>query len=125
MNMPKALKKVIGKVDVRAKPDPKLAKLFKEGCNRRYMNVGIATLTFYKQLAKDINNEELIGYAKEIEQAVYTKDGDRFELYQKLFKGQMQTLGVWTSIKGIDNYQKLQVINKLRKMAKGKRNEDK
>lgn len=116
--MPKALQKVIGKVDPRAKPDPERAKRFKEGAGRRYMNVGISTIDFYTGIAEQMKDKELRECAKQIGVAVYDKDDALFKAYTVMFQSRMQELGVWKSVKGISSYQKVKLMGKVAKLAR-------
>ena len=117
--MPKALKKVLGKVDPRKQPDPEIVKQFKPGTSRRYINMGVATYQFFYQMAESIDDKELKEYALEIEKAIKAKDDlTQFETYKNLYASRMQELGVWKNIKGLSKYQKLVILNKIRKQAK-------
>jgi len=116
--MPKALQKVIGKVDPRAKPDPERAKRFKKGTGRRYMNVGIATIDFYHGIAKEMKDDDLKDTAKTIEKAVYDKDDMLFKAYTTMFRARMSELGVWKSVKGMSSFQKAKLMGKVAKIAR-------
>ncbi|MGD9380983.1 MAG: hypothetical protein PVI03_00910 [Candidatus Thorarchaeota archaeon] len=118
MMMPKALQKVIGKVDPRAKPDPERAKRFKEGAGRRYMNVGIATIDFYHGIAKEMKDKELKECAETIEKAVYDKDDMLFKAYTIMFRARMSEMGVWKSVKGMSSFQKAKIMGKIAKVAR-------
>ncbi len=118
MDFRKALNKTVGKVDPRVKPPEEEVTKFKEGAGRRYINVGIATRNFYLGVAETLKDKELKEHAKEIEHAIYTKDGDKFELYDRLYKVRMQELGAWKSVKGLGAYQKMKVMRRLGKLAK-------
>lgn len=116
--IPKALQKVIGKIDPRAKPDPNEVKKFKEGAGRRYMNVGISTKNFYAGIAEQMKDKELRECAIQIKQAVYDKNDMLFRTYTVLFQSRMGELGVWKSVKGIGGYQKAKVMGRIAKLAR-------
>lgn len=116
--IPKALSKVIGRVDPRAKPDPERAKRFKEGTGRRYMNVGIATIDFYHGIAKEMKDKELKECAETIEKAVYEKEDMLFKAYSVMFRSRMAEMGVWKSVKGMSSFQKAKVMGKIAKLAR-------
>lgn len=125
MDFRKALNNVVGKVDIRVKPPEHEVKRFKEGAGRRYVNVGISTRDFYKGVADSLKDKELKEYAKKIEKAIYTKDGELFETYDRLYKVRMQELGAWESVKGIGGFQKVKIMRKLGKLAKQQKEGDK
>lgn len=116
--MPKALQKVIGKVDPRKVPPEHEVKKFKEGAGRRYINVGLSTRDFYNGIADKMDDDELKENAKEIEKAIYSKDDEMFKVYSTLFQSRMSELGVWKSVKGLSRLQKAQLMGKLASIAK-------
>lgn len=125
MKVPKALQKVLGKVDPRAQPDPKEVRKFKDGAGRRYMNVGIATIAFYRDIAVHMKDKELKEYARNIMKAVYEKDDSMFKINTNLFQARMAELGVWKSFKGMSKYQKAKIMGKVAKLARDdKRNKE-
>lgn len=118
VELPKSLKKVAKKLDIRVHPDPELAKRFDPDCGRRYINVSLNMISFFNGVAEKVNDEDLKQYAKEIEQAAYTQDAERFETYTKLYKHKLGEMGLWKSTKGISAYQKMRVLNQFRKFGK-------
>lgn len=116
--LPKAFKKLANKLDVRAKPDPKLAKNFKEGCGRRYMNVGLQSIAFFSGVAEKIGDKDLIMYSNFIADAIYNKKNEEFETYTNLYKHKLADLGLWETTKGVSSYQKMKILAKLRREGK-------
>jgi len=112
------MKKIMKKMDIRVHPDPKLAEKFDSSCGRRYKNVGIQTISFFHGVADKIKDKELKEHAEMIEDAVYKKDGDVFEINRVLFTERMKELGLWQSVKGMSAYQKMQAVRKFKKMVK-------
>lgn len=119
MNLSK-MKKIMKKMDIRVHPDPKLAEKFDSSCGRRYINVGIQTISFFHGVADKVDDKELKNHANMLEDAVYKKDGDVFEVNKVLFTERMKELGLWKSVKGMSAYQKMQAIRKFKKMVKEK-----
>ena len=118
--IPKLLKKALKKVDPRVIPPEEEARKFKEGCSRRYINVGIATRNFYNGVAEQMKDEELREYAREIEKAIYSKDSQLYETYTFLFRNRMGELGVWKSVKGLSTYQKVKIMRNVSKLLKSR-----
>ena len=114
------MKNIMKKMDIRTHPDPKLAKKFDSSCGRRYVNVGLQSIHFFHGVADKIGDKELKEHAKMIEDAVYTKNGDMFEVNKVLFTERMKELGLWKSVKGMSVYHKMQVVRKFKKMVKEK-----
>jgi len=112
------MKKILKKMDIRVHPDPAMAKRFDKSCGRRYINMGIQTISFFNGIADKINDNELREQAKVIEIAIYKKDNNAFEIGKTLFTNRMKELGLWTSVKGMSAYQKMQVIRKFKKIVK-------
>jgi len=112
------MKKIMKKMDIRVHPDPDMAKRFDKSCGRRYINVGIQTISFFSGVADKINDKELKEHAKMLEDAVYKKDGDVFEVNKVLFTERMKELGLWKSVKGMSAYEKMQAVRKFKKMVK-------
>ncbi len=113
------LKRVIKKVDIRKFPPEHEKVKFPEGTSRRFINVGISTRDFFKGCANHINDKELKNYADEIEKAIYSRDGEQFDIWVNMFKARMAELGVWKSVKGLTKMQTMKVLAKLKK-DKGK-----
>ena len=112
------MKKIMKKMDIRTHPDPSMAEKFDSSCGRRYINVGIQTVQFFNGVADKIGDKELKEHAEMIEDAVYKKDGDVFEINKVLFTERMKELGLWKSIKGMSAYEKMKAVRKFKKMAK-------
>lgn len=120
MMLPKGFNKVLKKLDVRVHPDPELAKKFDSSCSRRYINVGLHTISFFQGISEKVADKEMIEYADNIKKAIYIKDGNLFEVNKNLFLCRMRELGLWKSAKGISSFQKVQLLRKFRKMVKKK-----
>jgi hypothetical protein len=118
VGLPKSLRKLAKKLDIRVHPDPELAKKFDSDCGRRYINVSLNMISFFNGVAEKIDDDELKGYAKEIEQASYHRDADGFKLYTDLYKQKLSSLGLWKTTEGISSYEKMKVLNRLRKLGK-------
>lgn len=118
VGLPKPLKKIAKKLDIRVHPNPKLAKRFDDECGRRYINVALNMISFFDGVADKVNDKELKGYAKEIAKASYHRDADGFEMYTSLYKNKLGEMGLWKSTKGIGAYEKMKILNKLRKLGK-------
>jgi len=118
MKIPKVIKKIGGKFDIRKQPDPEEARKFIDGCSRRYINIGILTRDFYTKIAKTIGDSDLLEYAKEIEQAIYKKDNVRFETYKNLFTTRMKELGLMKTVKGLSFWQFGKAMRRLHKAKK-------
>ena len=118
VGLPKAFTKIAKKLDVRVKPDPELAKNFKPGCGRRYMNIGLQTISFFSGVADKIKDKDLLFYAEQIEDAVYNKKLEEYETFTKLYKYKLAELGLWKSTVGMSKYQKMKVLAKFRGIAK-------
>jgi len=116
--MPKALQKVIGKVDPRKIPPEEEVKKFRKGAGRRYINVGIEVVSFYHGIAKEMKDKELKECAETIEKAVYDKDDMLFKAYTTMFRARMSEMGVWKSVKGMSSFQKAKIMGKLAKVAR-------
>ena len=118
VGLPKSLKKIAKKLDVRVHPNPKLAKRFDTDCGRRYINVSLNMISFFNGVADKVNDNELKGYAKEIEKSTYHRDADKFKLYTDLYKNRLASMGLWKSAKGVTTYEKIKLMNQLRKLGK-------
>ena len=124
VGLPKSLKKVAKKLDIRIHPDPELAKKFDDDCGRRYINVSLNMISFFDGVADKVNDSELKGYAKEIANASYHRDAKGFETFTTLYKNKLASMGLWKSGQGISAYEKMKIMNRLRKLGK-KAKEDK
>ena len=118
VGLPKQFKKIAKKLDIRVHPDPELAKRFDKSCGRRYINVGLNMISFFHGVADKVNEPELKEYAKEVEESIYHSDGPNFEKYTNLYKKKLSDMGLWRSSKGISAYEKMKILNRLRKLGK-------
>jgi hypothetical protein len=123
VGFPKSLKKVAKKLDVRVKPDPELAKKFDSDCSRRYINTALNMISFFHGVADKVGDSELKGYAKKIEKSTYHRDSKGFETYTNLYKHKLAAMGLWKSTQGISTYEKMKLMNKLRKLGKAQKEE--
>jgi len=121
VGLPKSLKKVANKLDIRVKPDPELAKKFDADCGRRYINVGLNMISFFHGVADKVGDKELKKYAKLIEKATYHRDAEKFETYTSLYKHKLASMGLWKSSKGVSAYEKMKIMNRLRKLGKAEK----
>jgi hypothetical protein len=112
------IKNALKRIDPRVFPNQEMAKKFKDGCGRRYINVGISVIQTYHGMADAMKDKELKDYAKRIEKAVYEKDGDNYDIVVKLFQTRMKELGAWKSVEGMGKFQKAKVLAGIRKYAK-------
>lgn len=121
VGFPKSLKKVAKKLDVRVKPDPELAKKFDKDCGRRYINTALNMISFFHGVADKVGDKELKDYAKRIEKSTYHRDSKSFETYTSLYKHKLAAMGLWKSTQGISAYEKMKIMNKLRKLGKAEK----
>ena len=125
VSLPKPLRKIAKKLDIRVHPDPELAKKFDSDCSRRYINVSLNMIAFFEGVAEKVNDKELKGYAKEIAKSSYHRDAKGFETYTNLYKLKLGSMGLWKSGAGISAYEKMKIMNKLRKIGKQQAKEEK
>lgn len=124
VGLPKPLRNIARKLDIRVHPDPELAKKFDDDCGRRYINVSLNMISFFDGVADKVNDPKLKEYAKKIANASYHRDADGFKTYTTLYKNKLGEMGLWKSTKGISAYEKMKIMNRLRKLGK-KAKEDK
>ena len=122
--LPKPLKKIAKKLDIRVYPNPKLAKKFDSNCGRRYINVSLNMISFFNGVADKVNDKELKAYAKKIEKATYHRDADGFKMYTDLYKHKLAAMGLWKSAEGVGTYEKMKIMNRLRKLGKSQKKEE-
>lgn len=125
VGLPKPLRNVARKLDIRVKPDPELAKKFDADCGRRYINTALNMISFFHGVADKVGDKELKDYAKKIEKSTYCRDAEKFETYTSLYKHKLGSMGLWKSSKGISAYEKMKIMNKLRKLGKAEKEKKK
>lgn len=114
----KGIESLLSKIDVRMKPEEEEIKRFKPNSSRRYMNVGILTYNFYQTIAERLKDDLLKDQANIIKQAVYEKDGLKFDTAVNLFKLRLNEMGAWKSVQGLSHWEKMQILSKFKRKGK-------